>query len=82
MDTTYLPSIQECVSQAFDPNPEFLAELLQAKVCVGGIVATIEQLEALRFCNIINSSLVLTINDATADFTSLHDIAAIQGLFF
>ena len=41
---------------------------------------TVEQLEALRFCNVISGRLEIAVNNGSADFSALYDISEIQGL--
>jgi hypothetical protein len=61
-------------------SPLFLQVLTYSHVCSGRVVRTLDELEALRTCSVINGSLTIALNDANADFTSLYDIRAIQGL--
>lgn len=48
--------------------------------CRGGLIATIADLEALRYCQAVNGSLSIQINDPAADFSALYDVSVIQGM--
>ena len=61
-------------------SPVFITTLLVKKSCAGGTIATTQELEALRYCETINGRLTITVNDASADFTSLRYISQIQGM--
>ena len=74
--------INECVPEAIVADPVFLSSFRVAKTCHGGLISTTAALEALRFCNIIDSELIVDVDDTMADFTSLHDITSIAGLSF
>ena len=52
------------------------------KRCRGRLVSSAAQLEALRFCNVINGSLNIAVTDVKADFDALRGITAISGLKF
>jgi hypothetical protein len=60
--------------------PDFQRAIQLQKICQGGTITTVGQLEALRFCTIINGSIYLEINHVDADFTALQDLEEIQGL--
>jgi hypothetical protein len=60
--------------------PDFQFAFQLYKVCPGRVVRTLDELEAVRFCTIINGSLVIEINDATADFNLFSDIEEIRGI--
>ena len=60
-------------------SPSFSEELLRVKSCRGRVVGTAAQLETLRFCNVIEGSLTITVTDVEADFDALRGITAISG---
>jgi hypothetical protein len=49
-------------------------------VCSGAVVGDAAALEQLRFCDVINGSLVIEVAEEEADFTALRNIEAIQGM--
>ena len=63
-----------------EPEFAFLGAVLVQHVCPGRVVRTLDDLEALRTCGVINGSLTIVLNDTNADYTSLFDIETIQGL--
>ena len=44
------------------------------------MVQQASELEALRFCDVINGSLVIEVGDKAADFTALRNIETVRGL--
>ncbi len=60
-------------------SPSFLPAFQREKRCFGSIVRTVAELEGLRFCEVIVGSLTIEVEDASADFTALHYIRAIEG---
>ena len=42
-------------------------------------IRTLADLESLRFCDTINGSLNIEVDDAAADYTALRDIEVITG---
>jgi hypothetical protein len=79
---TYFSLIDECVEVEIAVLPMFLDAILVSHVCAGRVVRTLDDLEAIRTCDVINGSLTIALNDANADFTALYDIKVIQGLTY
>ena len=81
-DTSYFSSIDECVPLSIAATPAFLQSITFKTPCNFGnvTVKTVDELEGLRFCGIISGSLSIAVNDLTADYSALYDIATIQGL--
>jgi hypothetical protein len=78
---TYFATIDECIANSISSQPSFLEALLLTKRCPGGVIRTAEQLEGLRFCHVINGSLVLNLDSPSTNFTSaLFDIETITGV--
>ena len=77
--STYFASIDECVPVSLSSLPAFVQSISSSRPCFGGIITTALQLEALRFCTVITSSLVIALSEELADYTALYDIATIQG---
>jgi len=44
------------------------------------MIASSSDLEALRYCNVINGNLTISVSDGSADYTALYDISVITGL--
>ena len=61
-------------------SPSFSEELVRVKRCIGRLVSTAAQLEALRFCNVIDGSLIIAAMDVEVDFDALRSITAISGV--
>ena len=78
----YIDSIDSCVQTNILSSTVFAATIGLIKSCRGGLIQTAADLERLRFCQVINDSLVITANFPGADFTSLFDIQTIDGPFF
>ena len=76
----YFSSIFECVPLSIASTQAFRTAYQQVKTCGGGVVSSTSQLEALRFCQAVNGSLTITVNDTTADFSAMYDIGTIAGL--
>ena len=76
----YFSDIHECVALNIAGMLAFLDALLTSRVCMGGVIRTLIELEALRYCNIIIGSLTIAVNAITADYSSLYDIETITGL--
>ena len=75
----YFQSIDECVPLTIATLSTFLSSITYVKTCNGGTISTTDGLEALRYCTVINGSLVIAVSDLTADYSALHDIVTIQG---
>ena len=75
----YFPTIDECLPLSLVAMPLFLSAITRIKVCNGSVVRTIGDLEGLRYCNQVNGSLLIYLNDSSADFKALYDIPSISG---
>ena len=62
--------------------PVFIHSIIFKTPCSFGnvTVQTADDLEALRYCSVLDGSLTIAITDLTADYSALYDIATIQGL--
>ena len=79
-NSLYYSLIDECIPLAIISNPKFLNSFMNDIPCYGGVVATLADLEALRYCNtIIEEGLTFTVNDPLADFSAVFDIKSITG---
>ena len=77
---SYFSAIDECVPLSIASSPVFLASFEVAKHCTGGVISTVAQLEGLRFCDTVTTELIISVNDAGADFSALRDMEIIMGL--
>ena len=78
-NATFFSSIYACVPSSIVSLAAFLPSFLAGKQCTGLTVGTAAQLEGLRYCTSVTGALTVTVNDASADFSSLYDIATISG---
>ena len=78
-NTTFFSSIYACVPNSIVSLATFLPSFLAGKQCAGQTVSTTTQLEGLRFCTAITGALTVTVDDASADYSSLYNIATISG---
>ena len=60
--------------------PAFIDTYLDNRVCPGGLIQSLGDLEGLRYCQSISSGLTINVNDPDADYTSVYDIQSIGGL--
>ena len=79
--STYYSSIDSCVPQSISSLALFVSAFSFMRTCASVSVYTVADLEALRYCNLITGDLAIFVSDSTADFSSLHDIITIQGLY-
>lgn len=75
----YFSAIDECVPLLLASMPHFLAAFELGKTCAGQTVRSLDELEGLRFCDTIDSTLVVQVTDEAADFSALRDIEVITG---
>ena len=75
----YFSTIDECLPLSLAELPSFLSAITRVKVCNGSVVRTIGDLEGLRYCNQVDGSLLIYLNDSSADFKALYDITSISG---
>ena len=80
-DSKYFASVDACVPLGAASSPNFLTAFTTRKTYAGGTIATTQDLEALRFCEMITGGLTITVSERAADFTSLRYISEIRGLF-
>jgi hypothetical protein len=73
--------IEICVNESIYTNPQFITALTTQKFCPGGLIDDSLELEALRNCEVITSSLTIAVVDVDADYTALFLIREIQGLY-
>ena len=81
-EAKYFAKIDECVPLFITSMVEFLEAFEMTHACSGRDVHTKEELNGLRFCDIVTGALTVTVNDAQADFDVLRDIEAVMGLSF
>ena len=82
--TTYNAAIDQCVSNAVAALPAFPQSFNQApRTCTRNYaITTAADLEGIRYCSVISSSLIIAVNDPNADYTALFDIKTIMGMLF
>jgi len=78
--SAYFSSIDACVPSSISGLGAFVSAFGQKKTCHGGVIASSSDLEALRYCNVINGNLTISVSDGSADYTALYDISVITGL--
>jgi hypothetical protein len=77
----YFSSIDECIPLAKLALPEFLQSITYSIACtVTSDIRTVDDLEGLRYCGVIQSGLNIMVGDLTADYSALYDISSVQGL--
>jgi hypothetical protein len=76
----FLRQLRECIPEHIFHTNAFSRAVRQERRCQGGLISTLPDLEALRYCDHIQGSLTITVDDVAADFTALHNIISIQGL--
>ena len=81
-DEQYFSLIDECVSLSIASMPIFLNSFLSGHVCHGGVITTAAELIGLRYCDTIDSDLIIAVNDPNADFAALYDIETFEGLIY
>ena len=79
-NSTYYKALDACIPLNTSATSGFRDAFTLKKKCAGGTVETAEQLDSLRFCEIIDGGLTISVNNASADFSSLRYISQIQGL--
>jgi hypothetical protein len=77
----YFAELDECVPNTISETLEFLNSLIAVvNVCnVDGPIVTAADVEALRYCEAIKGSLILSVTDPNADLTALTDLRVISG---
>jgi hypothetical protein len=78
--TSYFKSLDACVADELVGSSVFAAAFQTQRVCGDAVVQEASELEALRFCDVINGSLVIEVGDKAADFTALRNIERVRGL--
>ena len=81
-EAKYFAKIDECVLLFITSMVEFLEAFEMTHACSGRVMHTKDELNGLRFCDIVTGALTVTVNDAQADFDVLRDIEAVMGLHF
>ena len=79
---SYFSSIDECIPLSIAAMPVFIHSIIFKTPCNFGnvTVQTVDELERLRYCGVLDGSLTIAVSDLTADYSALYDIATIQGL--
>ena len=80
LNANFFSSIDECVPLAIASLTKFLTAYQNVVACPGGIVASSDDLEKYRFCQLVTDSLTIQFFDTSADFSALYDIASVEGL--
>lgn len=78
--SNYFALVDECVPLSIASTSTFLTAYKTIHKCQGGIVDSISKLENLRFCQSVIGGLTITLNEASADFSALFDVAHITGM--
>ena len=76
----YFSSIHECIPLTIAALPSFLTSITASVSCSNITVRTVDNLEGLRYCGVVKGELRILLSDLTADYSSLYDIATIEGL--
>ena len=76
----YFSSIHECIPLTIAALPSFLTSITASVSCSNITVRTVDDLEGLRYCGVVKGELRILLSDLTADYSSLYDIATIEGL--
>ena len=79
-NSVYYKALDACIPLETSATSGFRDAFTLKKKCFCGTVETTEQLDALRFCEIIEGGLTISVNNASADFRSLRYISQIQGV--
>jgi hypothetical protein len=76
----YFQSIHECVAFDVAASVSFVKAFKMTKLCDGDrSIETLEELESLRYCNVIEGSLRIEVHDEDADFSAIEGIERIEG---
>ena len=75
---SYFASIDECISEEIAILPSFALALQRKKVCAGGLILSLEDLEAYRYCTVVNGSLGIHVTEST-DLIALFDLRVVTG---
>ncbi len=83
-NSQYYAAIDQCVSNAIAALPAFSQSFNQApRTCTRNYaITTAADLEGIRYCSVISSSLIIAVSDLNADYTALFDIKTIMGMLF
>jgi hypothetical protein len=79
-DETYYAQARFCLPKAFISD-ELLAILLEEFICPGGTFRSQAELEKLRFCSRITSSIIVRDIDGAIDSSVFWDITFIEGRY-
>ncbi len=74
-------SIDGCVLSSEASSDVFVRAFSAVKSCTGDrVIRTLDELESLRFCDIIEGSLSIEVDDIDADFEALNELTIVRGL--
>ena len=77
----YFKSVHECIPLHIVASPHFTEALSARKVCLGDrSVSSAVELERLRFCDVLDGSLTITLFDMRVGFDALDSMAEIRGM--
>jgi len=77
---SYFASVHECIPQQVVASRHFTETLSARKVCSGDrLVSSAVELERLRFCEVLNGSLTITLFDTRVEYDALDSVAEIRG---
>ena len=72
--------IDECVPLSIASTPDFLDSFSVFDNCTGGEMATLAQIDGMRFCNVVHFGLNITFNEPGADYSAFFDINTLLGM--
>ena len=75
---SYFESIDECISEEIAILPSFALTLQREKVCTGGLILSLEDLEKYRYCTVVNGSLGIHVTEST-DLSAFFDLNVVTG---
>jgi hypothetical protein len=78
-NSTFVAAIYACVDINLIAQDQFRQVLLHLQTCSGGVFTNESQLQALRFCNIVQGSIIIENMEKSFDATVFWDIETIEG---
>ena len=77
---SYFGSVHECIPQQVVASAHFTETLSARKVCSGDrLISSVVELERLRFCDVLDGSLTITLFDLRVGYDALDSVAEIRG---
>ena len=77
---SYFGSVHECIPQQVVASAHFTETLSARKVCSGDrLISSVVELERLRFCEVLDGSLTITLFDTRVEYDALDSVVEIGG---